>query len=332
VGGEVEIFNKTGDKNPPTHFQTPTLPAIVLAAGEHGAYRFLEFFASNIRNPNTRAAYFYNVCEFFAWCQGRGVRALAEVRPHHVALYIERMTQTHAPPTTKQHLATIRMLFDWLVVGQIVPSNPAGSVRGPKYVVKQGKTPVLLGEEARRLLDSIKTDTVVGLRDRAFIALLVYTFARVSAAVHMNVEDVYVQGKRMWVRLHEKGGKEHTLPCHHELEAYLDVYMTAAGVDGEKGAPLFRTAAGKSGVLTLRRFDRQSAWYMVKRRAIEAGILSPIGCHTFRATGITAYLLNNGSLEKAQRMAAHESPRTTKLYDRTNDQISLDEVERILLT
>jgi integrase len=155
---------------------------------------------------------------------------------------------------------------------------------------------------------------------------------RVSAAVHMNVEDVYVQGKRTWVRLHEKGGKEHTLPCHHELEVYLDAYMTAAGVDGEKGAPLFRTALGKTGKITARRFDRQSAWYMVKRRALEAGILSPIGCHTFRATGITAYLLNNGSLEKAQMMAAHESPRTTKLYDRTNDQISLDEVERILLT
>jgi integrase/recombinase XerD len=85
-------------------------------------------------------------------------------------------------------------------------------------------------------------------------------------------------------------------------------------------------------MLTERRLDRQSAWYMMKRRAIEAGILSPIGCHTFRATGITAYLLNGGSLEKAQRMASHESPRTTKLYDRTNDQISLDEVERTMLT
>ena len=249
-----------------------------------------------------------------------------------MAGYIERMTKTHAPPTVKQHLAAIRMLFDWLVVGQIVPTNPAGSVRGPKYVVKQGKTPVLLGEEARRLLDSIKTDTVVGLRDRAFIALLVYTFARVSAAVYMNVEDVYVQDKRTWVRLHEKGGKEHTLPCHHELEAYLDAYMSAAGVDGEKGTPLFRTAFGKTGMLTKKRVHRNDALRMVKRRALGAGILSPIGCHTFRATGITAYLLNNGSLEKAQMMAAHESPRTTKLYDRTNDQISLDEVERILLT
>lgn len=329
---DLHIFDDTGGRQLSTEIGAQTLPAIIVAAGERGAYRFLEFFASNIRNPNTRAAYFYNVCEFFAWCQGRGVRELVEVRPHHVAGYIERKTKTHAPPTVKQHLAAIRVLFDWLVVGQIVPTNPAGSVRGPKYVVKQGKTPVLLGEEARRLLDSIKTDTVVGLRDRAFIALLVYTFARVSAAVNMNVEDVYVQGKRTWVRLHEKGGKEHTLPCHHELEAYLDAYMVAAGVDGEKGTPLFRTAFGKTGKITPRRFDRQSAWYMVKRRAVEAGILSPIGCHTFRATGITAYLLNNGSLEKAQMMAAHESPRTTKLYDRTNDQISLDEVERILLT
>jgi site-specific recombinase XerD len=331
MGRELAIFDESGDKKLSAELRAQTLPAMVTAAGEHGAYRFLDFFASNIRNPNTRAAYFHNVCEFFAWCEKRGVHELAAVRPHHVAGYIERMTKTHAAPTAKQHLAAIRMLFDWLVVGQVVPTNPAGSVRGPKYVVKQGKTPVLLGEEARRLLDSIKTETLVGLRDRALIALLVYTFARVSAAVHMNVEDVYVQGKRTWVRLHEKGGKEHTLPCHHELEDYLDAYMSAAGMDGEKGTPLFRTAFGKTGMLTEKRVHRNDALRMVKRRALGAGILSPIGCHTFRATGITAYLLNNGSLEKAQMMAAHESPRTTKLYDRTNDQISLDEVERILL-
>ena len=129
------------------------------------------------------------------------------------------------------------MLFNWLVVGQIVPANPATVVRGPKYVVKKGKTPVLL--------DSITTETVVGLRDRTFIALLIYTFARVSAATAMNVEDVYVQGKRTWVRLHEKGGKEHTLPCHHELEAYLDEYITTASIAEAKGTPLFRTAIGK---------------------------------------------------------------------------------------
>ena len=210
--------------------------------------------------------------------------------------------------------------------------NPASAVRGPTYVVHKGKTPVLLGEEARVLLDSITTDSLVGLRDRALIALLVYTFARVSAAVQMNGEDVYTQGKRLWVRLHEKGGKEHTLPCHHELEDHLDAYRDAIGMGHEKGTPLFRSAMRRTGRLTDTRLHRIDAFRMVKRRARAAGILSPIGCHTFRATGITQYLLHGGTLEHAQHMAAHESSRTTGLYDRRKDEITLDEVERIILT
>src|ERR687896_925475 len=152
MGREPALFDDSGanngDKNLPAVIGAQALPKMVVAAGEHGAYRFLDFFASNIRNPNTRAAYFYDVCDFFAWCEARGVRELANVRPHHVAGYIERMTKTHAAPTVKQHLAAIRMLFDWLVVGQVVPSNPASSVRGPRHVVKRGKTPILSPEEA----------------------------------------------------------------------------------------------------------------------------------------------------------------------------------------
>ena len=234
-------------------------------------------------------------------------------------------------PSVKQHLAAIRMLFDWLVIGQIVPSNPASAVRGPTYVVNKGKTPVLLGEEARVLLDSIKTDTLVGLRDRALIALLVYTFARVSAAVQMNGEDVYVQGKRLWVRLHEKGGKEHTLPCHHELEGT----WTRTGRDGNRSREGHATVSlgeNENRAADDKRMHRIDAFRMVKRRARAAGILSPIGCHTFRATGITQYLLHGGKLEHAQHMAAHESSRTTGLYDRRKDEITLDEVERIILT
>ena len=146
----------------------------------------------------------------------------------------------------------------------------------------------------------------------------------------MNGEDVYIQGKRLWVRLHEKGGKEHTLPCHHELESHLDA--TADGMGYEKGMPLFRSAMMRTGRLTEKRMHRIDAFRMVKRRARAAGILSPIGCHTFRATGITQYLLNGGKLEHAQHMAAHESSRTTGLYDRRKDEITLDEVERIILT
>ncbi len=303
-----------------------------MSAGEHGAYRFLEFFAAHLRNPNTRAAYFRDACAFFLWCERRKIRGLSAIRSHHVAGYIERLGNTHAPPSVKQHLAAIRMFFDWLVIGQIVPKNPASAVRGPTYVVKKVKTPVLLGEEARALLDSIKTDTLVRLRDRAFISLLVYTFARVSAAVQMNGEDVYTQGKRLWVRLHEKGGKEHTLPCHHELEGILEAYRDAIGIGQEKGTPLFRSAIVRTGRLTDKRLHRVDGFRMIKRRARDAGILSPIGCHTFRATGITQYLLHGGKLEHAQHMAAHESSRTTGLYDRRKDEITLDEVERIILT
>jgi len=323
-------LQKFGEKLP-AEITSTAIPALIFSEGPRGAYRFLEFFAADIRNHNTRLAYYRAVCAFFQWCERKRISNLSAIYVHHVAAYIEQLMKKRATPTVKQHLAAIRMLFNWLVVGQIVPSNPAAAVRGPKYVVKKGKTPVLLGEEARHLLDSITTETVVGLRDRAFIALLVYTFSRVSAAVAMNVDDVYIQGKRTWVRLHEKGGKEHALPCHHELEEYLDAYITAAGIEGVKDTPLFRTAIRKTKQLSNQRLHRVDAYRMIQRRAADASILSPVGCHTFRATGITQYLLNNGTLEKAQLMAAHESPRTTKLYDRTKDTVTLDEVERILI-
>jgi site-specific recombinase XerC len=138
------------------------------------------------------------------------------------------------------------MLFDWLIVGQVVGQNTAAAVRGPKHVVHKGKTPVLDGDEARRLLDGIDVTTTVGLRDRALIALLIYTFARVSAALHINVEDYYLQGKRWWVLLHEKGGKQHEMPAHHLLETYIDAYVTAAGIGADKTLPLFRTLGGCS--------------------------------------------------------------------------------------
>ena len=191
---------------------------------------------------------------------------------------------------------------------------------------------VLDGDEAKKLLDSIDVSTIVGLRDRALIALLVYTFARISAALHMNVEDYYPQGKRWWLRLHEKGGKQHEMPAHHFLEQYVDAYVTAAGIGADKASPLFRTLGGRGRKqLSEARMARQDARRMIVRRALQAGITTRLGCHTFRATGITVYLLNGGLLEYAQQMAAHESARTTKLYDRRNDQVTLDQVERIVL-
>ncbi len=188
-------------------------------------------------------------------------------------------------PTVKQHLAAIRMLFDWLVTGQVVATNPAHAVRGPKHVVKTGKTTVLTGEQARELLDSIDTSTVVGLRDRALISVMTFAFARIGAAVAMRVEDYYPKGKRWWVRLHEKGGKRHEMPAHHNLEAYLDAYIKAAGIGDHGKSPLFRSAAGRTGALTENPMNRVDALRMIQRRAADLGMRVRIGCHTFRATG-----------------------------------------------
>ncbi len=307
------------------------VPAAIAGAGDHAARRFIEFFAATIRNKNTRLAYYHAACNFFAWLEQHGIVELVDIEPIHVAAYVETVQATHSKPTVKQHLAAVRMLFDWLVVGQVLATNPAHAVRGPKHVVKRGKTPVLTAKQARELLDSIDVSTLVGLRDRALIAVMTYALARVGAVVSMRVEDYYPLDKRWWVRLHEKGGKRHEMPAHHNLEAYLDAYIDAAGIREEKKTPLFRSAAGRTGTLTSIVMNRVDAWRMVQRRAAELGMKGRIGCHTFRATGITAYLEGGGTLENAQAMAAHESPRTTKLYDRTGDEITLDEVERITI-
>jgi len=306
------------------------VPDLIHREGPKTAKRFLEFFTANIRNENTRAAYARAVAQFLDWCDRPGV-TLERIEPMIVAAYIEQLTREREPQTVKQHLAAIRMLFDWLVIGQSVQFNPAASVRGPRYSIKRGKTPVLSRSDMRKLLDSIDVSNVVGLRDRALIGLMVYSFARVSAVVHMRVRDYYQNGKRWWIRLHEKGGKFHEVPVHHLAEEYLDAYLEASGIAEEKNKPLFRTTRARTRKLTANGLNRVETWKMIKRRAIEAGLSAEVTCHTFRATGITAYLENGGTIEHAQQIAAHESPRTTKLYDRTSDAISLDEIEKIVI-
>jgi len=305
------------------------LPAIVSAAGDHATIRFLEFFAGTIRNEHTRRAYGRAVAGFLAWCQTIGVASITAVQPLHVAAWIEQQTRAQAAPSVKQQLAAIRHLFDWLVMGQVMATNPAASVRGPSHVVRQGKTPVLEPAEARALLDSIDVTSPAGLRDRALIALMVYSFARIGAALAMKVEDVFVQNRRLWVRLREKGGKAHAMPCHHSLEEYLTAYLEQTGIMEDGKGPLFRTIGRGTAKLTRTPLPQANAYAMIARRAAAAGIMTKVGNQSFRATGITAYLKNGGTLEKAAAMANHASTRTTQLYDRRHDVMSLDEVERI---
>lgn len=231
----------------------PILPAIIADAGERASKRFIEFFTATIRNPNTRRAYAKAVSDFLAWAEGHGL-TLAGIDPVHVAAYIEALTHAKSAPTVKQHLAAIGMLFDWLTTGGIISFNPAASVRGPRHVVKRGKTPVLTAVETRQLLDSI----------------------------------------RLKIGPPPKEGEDDNRPPDRPM-------------------------------------DPNDALRMIKRRAKAIGLPETVCNHTFRATGITAYLENGGTIENAQAIANHESPKTTKLYDRTGDQITLDEVEIILI-
>jgi integrase/recombinase XerD len=306
-----------------------TLPATIADHGDKASERFFTFFTDQIPNKNTRAAYYRNALRFFAWCEKKGL-TLSTIKSYRVSAYLTELAADHSTPTVKQHLASLRMLFDWLILGQIIETNPAHAVRAAKHVVKKGKTPVLKADEARQLLDSIDTATLIGLRDRALIAVMVYSFARIGATLAMKVEDYYTEGRRAWFRLHEKGGKRHEVPANRNAEAYVYAYIEAAGFANDRKGWLFRSI-DRERVMTARPMHRNDALRMIKLRAKAAGMPTTIGCHTFRATGITVFRKNGGSIEAAQHMANHASPKTTMLYDRSRDEKTVDEVERIVI-
>ena len=304
------------------------LPPIIARAGRKAQEGFLEFFFATIRNENTREAYARAIRDFFDWCEERGLELdrIAST-PLIISGYIEK--HPGSIPTVKQHLAALRMLFDYLVKKQVVSSNPASVVRGPKQMTREGKTPILTPGQVRQLIESIDLKTISGLRDRAMIGAFIYTWGRVSAVIGMKVKDYFPTGNSAILRLHEKNGKVIDVPAHHNLQDWLDEYVVAAGIGDDPDTPLFR-AIGPKRELTDRPLFRSNALRMIKRRARRAG-LSPhlVCCHSMRGTGITTYLENGGSLEYAQYMAGHADVRTTKLYDRRQQRITKDEVERI---
>ncbi len=179
------------------------LPAVIADQGDKAAERFFTFFTDTIPNKNTRAAYYRNTMRFFAWTHAKRL-SLPAIKSYHVSAYLAELAASHATLTVKQHLASLRMLFDWLITGQVIDANPAAAVRAAKHIVKRGKTPVLKADEARELLGSIplrigpepkdgqpdnRPPSLIGLRDRALIAVMVFSFARISAALGMKVED-----------------------------------------------------------------------------------------------------------------------------------------------
>jgi site-specific recombinase XerD len=311
------------------------LPAILQAAGRNVRDRIEHFLRAAIDNDNKRRAYGRALGSFFVFLEDGGRERVQDIIPLDVRDYLEAAKANGLSTATwKQHMAAVRMLFDHLVTGGVLERNPALSVKAPRQKLGNGKTPVLTAEEAGELPRPIEADTVVGLRDRALIGVMVFTFARISAACGMNVADLFHRQRRLWVRLHEKGGKFHEMPCHHTLEGYLAEYIERAALADAGRVPLFQAIKHRpygrgQAELTGERLDRLSAWKMVRRRARAAGIATEVRNHTFRGTGITAYLENGSTLEKARQMATHASTRTTQLYDRREDRVTFDEIVKI---
>ena len=316
------------------------VPALIADAGEKASEHFLEFFAATIRNKNTRMAYVQAIAQFCRWCEQHELR-LAGIRPLHMSAYIEGLKMS--APSVKQHLAALRGLFNWLVVKQVVPENPALFVKRPRFSRQIGVTPILEAEQMRALLDSISVTREVklpkkdgggvkivadvkGLRDRAIIAIMAYTFARVSAVAGLELGDYRLEGKRARLRMVEKGGKEKLVWLHHEAEQFLDAFLAGVSLEGA-GTALFQTL-DKMHRMTGDPLTRRDMLRIVKERCRAAGLSETFCNHTFRGTGITVFLQNGGSLEAAQDMANHSDPRTTKLYDRRKDLATLSEIER----
>lgn len=304
------------------------VPPAIQALGKRFVTSFLEFFAAHHRNKNTRDAYARDISSFLKWCECRSI-ALPDVEPLTVSMYVEEMTENHPARTVKRHLSALKGLFDYLVVTGAMGKNPAQSVKGPKMSERVGATPVLSPQEVRLLLTSIDVSTLRGLRDRAILGTMLFSFCRVGALIKLKIGDFHRRGNGYFLRLHEKGGKVHEIPCHPIVQDFILEYIKAAELREDKNAFLFQTMRGRSFRLSGRPLHRNEILYMVKHRALKAGINCNVRNHSFRASGLTNYLTNGGSLEIAQRLAGHSSPRTTKLYDRREQTVDIEEVKKV---
>jgi integrase/recombinase XerD len=298
-------------------------PAIVKAAGKAAEFAWEEFFQAELANAHTRKNYMHAVRQFLAWVEGRGLE-LPRITPADVGEYLQGLDL--AVPTKKLHLAALRRFFDRLVNRHVAVINPAATVKAERYAVVEGKTPEIGAEQARTLLRSIDASNVVGLRDRAVLAVLVYTAARVGAVARLSVKNLMHDGSEYTLRFSEKGGKSREIPVRHDLEQLLLSYLQAAGI---AEGPFFRTANRKTKTLTKNAMSGIDVCRMMKRRLKAAGLPGHFSPHSFRVATVTDLLGQNVPLEDVQYLAGHADPRTTRIYDRRRRKVTRNVVERI---
>jgi integrase/recombinase XerD len=300
--------------------------------GPAAAFAWDEFFGAQISNPHTRAAYLRAVRRFLDWAAQRRV-AVPAITPGMVGEYLA--SHPGSPPTRKLALAALRAFFDVLVLRHVAVLNPAASVRGERYQVVEGATPEITPQQARHLLASIGTASVIDQRDRAVIATLIFTAARAGAVARLRMRHLEHDGTQHVLRFGEKGGKQRKIPVRHDLEGFLRQYLAGAGLEGaSRDTPLFQSVARRKGnepFVTGRPFTGVDICRMVKRRLAAAGLPADLSPHSFRVCTITDLLTHGAALEDVQFLAGHADPRTTRLYDRRQKQITRNLVERILV-
>ncbi len=331
-GMDYEIIQP--GQNEPAHIKAlESAPVLIKEGGGASQYAYSEFMDAELENEHTRKSYRHAIDRFLRHAKMQGV-SLQTISPAMVGKYIRELRTTRgkeaSKATRKVHLAAIRQLFDRLVMRHAVVLNPAASVKGPK-LVSEGKTPAVSTEQARAVLNSIDTSNPVGLRDRAIIAVLIYTAARAGAVAKLKRKDLYSDGTQHLLRFDEKGGKVRDIPVRHDLEEYLREYLEASGVgQDQEDSGLFRTAYRKTKRLTDRQITGQDVLRMVKRRFKDAGLPERmLTAHTYRTTTITNLLEQGVPLEDVQYLAGHADPRTTRLYDRRGRKVTRNIVERI---
>jgi site-specific recombinase XerD len=306
----------------------PTVAIAVLQRTPNATFAAEEFFKANISNEHTRRAYGRIVGRFLGSCNKRKL-GLHNVTPGLAGEYIGHLEGS--APTKNQALAALRKFFDALVQRHAVGLNPFASVSGIKHKITEGRTAELSIEQAKKLLRTIKTEHVVGLRDRAVLGVLAYTGARVGAVAKLRLSDYRNLGEHQVLRFKEKGGKDRDIPVRLDLAAWLNEYLQAAAIaeDSKSKAPLFRAADGKRKVLTPAPYGPHLMRQMMKRRLEDAGLSDLFSPHSFRVTVVTDLLNQNVPLEDIQYLAGHSSPTTTRIYDRRRRQITQNIVERI---
>ncbi len=303
------------------------VPNLLLSVGHAGPWVWDEFFRGQIRCRNTRAAYSVAVRRFLSWMEEKGV-TLEGITPGLVGEYLD--CHPGSLPTKKQHLSAIRKFCDLLVNRHVLILNPAATVRSERYQVIEGKTPEISRDQARTLLASVDTTRPVGRRDKAVIAVLIYTAARAGAVAALRLRDFAWDGTQYSLRFLEKGGKDRRIPVRHDLQLLLISYLSSFDWQHEPSdAPLFRSAVGRTGGLTNRFLQNIDICRMVKRRLADASLPTHLSPHSFRVATVTDLLLQGISLEDVQYLAGHADPRVTRLYDRRQKQVTRNTVERI---